>query len=124
MSNRQLEDMYEEKRNRYIANELGITYEELSMTDFDIHEITTNDDMIIGHYLQFSDDSPEEILQKIKGLEDNRINIHFEEEPDEDHEEEDEFDPNINFDPEADRIAEEQMYRIAEEERKKRMDNK
>lgn len=123
MSNRQLEDMYEENHGRYIAKELGITYEELGRTNFEIHDRTTNDDMVIGNYIQFSTDSPKEVLDKIEGLDNYCVDIYFESEPEDDreNEESDQFNGG-NIDPEADRIAEEQMYRIAEENRKKRLE--
>lgn len=123
MSNRQLEDMYEERRERYIAKELGITYEELGRTNYEVHDRTTNDDMVTGHYIQFSTESPKVILDKIEGLDNYCVDIYFEDEPEDDREE-GEFDQfnGENFDPEADRIAEELMHKIAEEKREKRKD--
>ena len=69
MSSRQLEEMQQEQAERAIAEELGITYEELSQLSYDIDTSESNEGLIYEHIITFSDDSPQEILDKISGLE-------------------------------------------------------
>lgn len=69
MSSRQLEEIQEERANREIANEIGITYEELCQLDWDIDKNESNDGLIYEYIITFSEDSPKEILDKIHGLE-------------------------------------------------------
>ncbi|MFU2510258.1 hypothetical protein [Pseudoalteromonas sp. ASV78] len=69
MSSRQLEEMQQEQAERAIAEELGITYEELSQLSYDIDTSESNEGLIYEHIITFSDDSPQEILDKITGLE-------------------------------------------------------
>lgn len=71
MSNRQLEEMQEEEANRTIASELGITYEEFCELDYDIDSNESSDGLVYDYVLTFSDDSSEEILKKISGLDSN-----------------------------------------------------
>lgn len=68
MSSRQLEEMQEEQAYRNIAEELGITYEELCQLDFEIDTNESNDGLVYEHIITFSDSSPQEILDKINGL--------------------------------------------------------
>ena len=69
MSSRQLEEMQEEQAERAIAEELGITYEELCQLDYEMDTNESSDGLVYEHIITFSDDSPEEILGKISGLE-------------------------------------------------------
>lgn len=69
MSSRQLEEMQEEQADRNIAEELGITYEELCQLDFEIDTNESSDGLVYEHIITFSDDSPQEILNKLSGLE-------------------------------------------------------
>lgn len=89
MSSRQLEDMQEEKRDKEIAEKLGITYDELGETSFDIHDHEGSDGAVYGHFIRFSETSSKEVLDKIIGLENYCVDVHFTDEPDDDY-----FDPN------------------------------
>lgn len=67
--NTQLEDIYEQQADRHIANLIGITVEDYqSLEHSGIQEVTSSDDMVYGHYIQFSNNSPKEILTKIKNI--------------------------------------------------------
>jgi hypothetical protein len=64
------------KRNIVIAQQLGITVEELYETEFEIVDDPTKDGIILSHTIKFSKDSPKEILQKIFGLDEtNSVSI-------------------------------------------------
>jgi hypothetical protein len=75
MSSSQLDDINEENRDRYIAKELGITYEELCDTQFEIANDEGPDGMIYGYIIKFDEDSSEEVLEKISGLENNQVAV-------------------------------------------------
>ena len=77
MSSRQLEDINEEQGNNHIAGLLGISVEDyLSLEHSGINEVTSNDGLVYRYYVQFSNESPKEILAKIKGL-DSTNTIYF-----------------------------------------------
>ncbi len=66
-----MHEMAEENRDRKLADVLGITYDELIQTDFEITEDEgegSNEGVVYGTLVTFSDSSPKEILKKIKGL--------------------------------------------------------
>lgn len=66
-----MHEMAEENRDRKLADVLGITYDELIQTDFEITEHEgegSNEGVVYGTLVTFSDSSPKEILKKIKGL--------------------------------------------------------
>ena len=67
MSNRQLEEMQEEAANKRLADNLGISYDELSELDWstDIKEST---DGFCEYVIIFDESSHIEILEKIDGL--------------------------------------------------------
>jgi hypothetical protein len=54
-----------------LAKALGITVEELNLLDFYNEEIFDNRGMAIKNKFVFHKDSPNEILNKIKGLDEN-----------------------------------------------------
>ncbi|WP_293887848.1 MULTISPECIES: hypothetical protein [unclassified Sphingobacterium] len=124
MSSRQLEELQEEKRDRAIAEELGITYEELGETNFEIDPDNSEDGVVYGYYIVFKDGSSQEVLDKIDGLENNRVyfdTLMFSDEPDDD------FDPYNDGDEKLTdgerKIAEQEMFRIAEENRRNGLGN-
>jgi hypothetical protein len=77
MSSRQLEDMYEEQSDKRIADILGISFEDYqSLNHNGIQDVESNDGLVYRQYIQFSDDSPKEILDKIDGL-DSTNTVYF-----------------------------------------------
>jgi hypothetical protein len=121
MSNRQMDENRDEKQALYVAQKLGISAEDLYQTKWEIEAKGGSDTFPWAHYVKFSPDSPPEILAKIEGLKNYCVDIHIEEEPDE------EFDPYDDGDEkltdEERKIAEQEMFRIAEENRRKGLGN-
>ena len=77
MSSTQLDNIYEEQGNNHIAGLLGISVEDyLNLEHSGINEITSKDGLVYRYYIQFSDESPKEILAKIKGL-DSTNTVYF-----------------------------------------------
>lgn len=70
MSSRQLEEMQEEQADRSLAEYLEISYDDLCELSWDVDTNESNDDMLYEYVYKFSDDSPTEILSKIKSLRD------------------------------------------------------
>lgn len=67
----QLDDMADERRDRSLAKALGLTYDELVQTDFEISEDEgegSNEGIVYATLVRFSSSSPQSILKKIKGL--------------------------------------------------------
>ena len=89
MSSRQLEEKQEEESNKKLAEILGIEYDDLIQLDWEVYTNESKDGLIYSHLLQFNEDSPKNILDKIEGL-DQDYTIHLEpgifEEPYEDYE--------------------------------------
>lgn len=76
MSNRELEEKYEEEANRELAERLGISYDELLELDYEVHEDVSDDGLVYGTYVEFNKDVAPEILKKIEGLDQNySVNI-------------------------------------------------
>lgn len=72
----QMMDDAEQKRDAEIAEQLGITLDELYETNWEIADDTTSDGAVIGHRVEFSPDSPKHILNKVVGLdESNSVTI-------------------------------------------------
>lgn len=66
-----MEENAEENRDKSLAKALGISYDDLIQTDFDIsldEGEGSNDGVQYGTLVTFSDSSPKHILAKIKGL--------------------------------------------------------
>lgn len=61
-------DRMEENRYQELANVLGISYDELQQTEFEIDDDTNNDGLVVNLIVRFDESSPINILQKIKGL--------------------------------------------------------
>jgi len=56
----------QEKFDNALARYLGITRDELEELNYELDDETSNDDMHIGYILEFGDDAPQEILDKVK----------------------------------------------------------
>ena len=57
-----------EKFEKKLAELLGITYEEILTTDYEMTDNIGNDDVVFEHILRFTGDSPRSVLDKIVGL--------------------------------------------------------
>lgn len=68
MSSRQLEERDEEEQNQRLAEQLGLTVDELDTLAPDIDTNESNDGLIYGHILNFHRDSPKNLLAKVIGL--------------------------------------------------------
>lgn len=67
--------MQELQANRSLAFTLGISPEDLDELQWDIHENRSKEGMLYGYVVEFTEDSPVEILNKIEGLEDRSIDL-------------------------------------------------
>jgi len=68
MSNRQLEEMQEEAANKQLADNLGISYDELSELHWSTDANESNDGLVYEYVITFDESSPIEILEKIDGI--------------------------------------------------------
>ncbi|MAS92393.1 MAG: hypothetical protein CMO55_04285 [Verrucomicrobiales bacterium] len=75
MSNRQLEENQQEDWDRRLAEELGITYDEICELSYDVDTNESSDGLVYNLVIRFSNGNPPEILKKISGLENNCIRI-------------------------------------------------
>ena len=76
MSSRQLEERSEAEQHNRLAEILGITSDELSQTEYEIHTNESKDEMIYNYFVTFDESSSTTVLNKIEGLDDNRtINL-------------------------------------------------
>jgi hypothetical protein len=121
MSSRQMEENAEAGKTRYVAEQLGITVDDLESTHWEIEPHSGNDGAEYGHYVKFSQDSPKEVLDRIVGLENNCVDITLEDD-------DDFYDPNDDglgglSDDEL-KLGDTIMPQIAEEERRKRDEGK
>jgi hypothetical protein len=59
-----------------LAEELGITVDELQQLHYTIDENASNEGLIYNYIIQFDDECPREMLDKINGLTDmNSVNV-------------------------------------------------
>lgn len=72
MSNRQMEEMAEARRDAILARELGITVDELQQLDCEVTEEGSDDGVPYYILVQFGDEAPQSILRKVKGLDGGR----------------------------------------------------
>lgn len=72
MSSRQLEEKLEAEQHNRLAEILGITPDELSQTEYEIHTNESKDEMIYNHFVTFDESSSTTVLNKIEGLDNNR----------------------------------------------------
>jgi len=63
-------DMQEQQGDRRIAKILDIPYDELIELDYEIETDQSKDGLIYNYRIEFSEDSPQKILEKINRLED------------------------------------------------------
>lgn len=69
-------EMQETWANQRLASTLGISFDELEQLQWEIHEDRNKDGMLYGYRVEFYDDCPDDILDKIEGLEDGcRVNL-------------------------------------------------
>lgn len=61
------------QKNPYIADVLGISYEELLFLDYDFTTDQSDDGLIYTYRIEFDENSPPEILNKIERLEHGRV---------------------------------------------------
>ena len=62
------DEKQEERKNRIIATEIGISYDELIETVSHTFEITNDDGYVMDYVIEFSEDTSKDILKKIKNL--------------------------------------------------------
>lgn len=65
-------EMQQTKDDERLAKILGISYGELLELDHEIDTDESSDGLIYNYIVEFSDDAPKEILDKINGLEDRK----------------------------------------------------
>jgi flagellar biosynthesis regulator FlbT len=72
----EMADEESEKFERKLAELLGVGYEELLTTEYEVTDHIGNDDRVYEHIVRFTEDSPRSVLDKIIGLnERNEITI-------------------------------------------------
>lgn len=67
MSSRQLEEQQDQARDAWVANALGMTVEELSELEWDVHEIDGSDGTVYGYRVEFGADTDPTIIARIGG---------------------------------------------------------
>ena len=72
MSSRQFEEKLENEQHNKLAEVLGITSDELSQTEYEIDSNESKDGVIYDYFVVFDESSSKEVLNKIKGIDDNR----------------------------------------------------
>lgn len=72
MSSRQLEEKLENEQHNKLAKVLEITPDELSQTEYEIDSNKSKDGVIYDYFVVFDEKSSKEVLNKIKGIDDNR----------------------------------------------------
>jgi hypothetical protein len=59
------------EQRKSLAQELGLTYDEVSQLDYDMSENASNDGLVYNFIVQFDENCDKQILGKIKGLHDH-----------------------------------------------------
>ena len=72
MSNRQMEERAEQRQGKILAEELGITVDELDQMNYSAELETSNDGVPYYYRVEFGDGCPQAILDKVDGLEGGR----------------------------------------------------
>lgn len=67
MSNRQLEEIQEEKRIQALADALGISKDEVDQWVTDDYPEASGDGLIYGHVVEISEDAPADLIKKLGG---------------------------------------------------------
>ena len=87
MSSSQLDYIYEEQRYHKLAEILGISYDEVVELDPEIQDNTSDDGVLYGFYVEFDENSPKHIVDKISGIDESGtlyISANAFDEPDDD----------------------------------------
>ena len=93
-------EMQEQERDKALADSLGISYDELTELEWSIETDESDDGLIYNYRVEFSADSPKDILSKIESLEDGcRVYLQPWE-----------LDNNYDYDEEFDAITEDKDY--------------
>ena len=72
----EMTDGESERFEKKLAELLGVSYEELLTTEYEVTDHIGNDDMVYEHIVRFTEDSPRSVLDKIIGLnEKNEITL-------------------------------------------------
>ena len=64
----EMADQESEKFEKKLAELLGVSYEELLTTEYEVTDHIGNDDLVYEHIVRFTEDSPRSVLDKIIGL--------------------------------------------------------
>ena len=64
----EMADQESEKFEKKLAELLGVSYEELLTTEYEVTDNIGNDDVVYEHIVRFTEDSPRSVLDKIIGL--------------------------------------------------------
>ncbi|TDE13611.1 hypothetical protein [Dyadobacter psychrotolerans] len=64
----EMADQESEKFERKLAELLGVSYDELLITEYEVTDNIGNDDVVYEHIVRFTEDSPRSVLEKIIGL--------------------------------------------------------
>jgi len=72
----EMTDGESERFEKKLAELLGVSYEELLTTEYEVTDHIGNDDLVYEHIVRFTEDSPRSVLDKIIGLnEKNEITL-------------------------------------------------
>lgn len=72
MSSSQLEDRQEREQDLAVANELGISIDDLNELDWSLEPHESDDGLLYGYNVYFAEGSNPEILARITGLVNNQ----------------------------------------------------
>ena len=72
----EMTDGESERFEKKLAELLGVSYEALLTTEYEVTDHIGNDDLVYEHIVRFTEDSPRSVLDKIIGLnEKNEITL-------------------------------------------------
>jgi len=78
MNLKEMEDKEQQLHNNKLAHELGISIDDLQLLEWQEDTTKDEEEIPLSLLIQFSDESPREILEKIVGLSDsNSINVNM-----------------------------------------------
>ena len=75
MDNQELEEAEERRDMERLAGELGISYGELTLLEFEIEEDSSDDGVPYSLLVRFEEGNPPEIMCKIKNLVDDTVEL-------------------------------------------------
>lgn len=70
MSNRQLEDRYEQEQAKAVAAALGISADDLDQLEWRLEPHESSEGLLYGHNVYFDEGSDPEVLKRIRGASD------------------------------------------------------